>query len=196
VSVPGQPLPLKRAALVTMAADGTKQAITFQYNPETVKRTIEPNVVGGQPGARSQVVRFAGAATETLSLDCRLSADAGGIAPALAALTLLAYPPTASVLAAQAQLDQGTIEVLPPPAPELLLVFGASVAPCEIESLTITEQLYDQDLTPVLATVALNLRLVTYSDVDSSNQAYRDFMSYQSALEQVAASAYTSGPGG
>src|SRR5581483_7941947 len=149
---------------------------TFQYNPETVRRTIEPNLVGGKPGTRSQTVRFAGAAAETLTLDCRFSSSGGtdsgdttiaanGIAPTLAALSLLAYPAVSDVLAAQSALGQGRVDVIPPAADELLLVFGSRVAPCQIESFSVTEELYDNELVPVLATVTMTLRLVTYSDV-------------------------------
>jgi hypothetical protein len=207
MTTPAQSVRLQRAALITVSASGVKRSIPFQYNPETVRRTLEPNTIGGRPGSRSRAVRFAGAPVETLTLDCRLSASGGadagdaevaqdGIAPALAALALLAYPSTADVLAAQALLDQGQIEVIPPEADELLLVFGGRVLPCEIGSLSIVEQLYDADLTPVLATVTLTLRAVTYSDVAPSNPAFRDFVNYQTGLEGLAMPVYDQGAGG
>ena len=206
MTAPAETVPWLRASLVTVSQTMTRRALTFQYNPETVQRTLEPNMVGGKPGSRSQAVRFAGAPAETLTLDCRFSAfgsaDVGdaevardGIAPALAALAALAYPSTQDVIAAQSLLDSGSIQVIPPPADELLLVFGDRVLPCEIQAMAITEQLYDADLTPVIATVTLTLRAVSYSDVAATNQAYKDFMAYQIALEQTAASAYDEGPG-
>jgi hypothetical protein len=193
-----------RGALVTTTAAGVKRSIAFQYNPETLRSTLEPNLVGGKPGSRSQATRFAGAPLETITMDCRLSASDAtasgaqdvatqGIGPTLAALALLTYPSIADVSAAQALLDHGAIEVIPALADELLLVFGSRVVPCEIESISIVEQLYDANLTPVLANVTLTLRTITYSDVSPPNPAYTDFISYQSALEKAAASAYQSG---
>ena len=201
---PAQAQPTARGALVTVSASGTKRSIAFQYNPETLRSTLEPNLVGGKPGSRSQATRYAGAPLETITLDCRFSASdatasgdigvsAQGIAPTLAALALLAYPSLADVTAAQALLDQGSIEVMPALADELLLVFGSRVVPCEIESMAVVEQLYDTKLTPVLATVTLTLRTITYSDVSPPNRAYSDFIAYQRGLERTAAPAYDSG---
>jgi hypothetical protein len=200
---PGRTMALSRGALVTSTPAGVQNAISFQYNPETLRRTIEPNVVGGKPGSRSRAVRFAGAAVETITVDCRFSASdagpggdqqvaGGGIAPQLAALALLSYPTVADVQAAQDLLDNGQIEVIPPLANELLFVFGSRVVPCEIQSLSVVEQLFDASLTPVIATVTLTLRTMTYSDVTPANPAYNDFVTYQTQLEALASTAYDS----
>jgi hypothetical protein len=189
----------QRAALVSVAADGSKRSLSFQYNPDTLRRTLEPNTVGGHPGSRSRVVRYAGAPTETITLDCHFSSvdtpDGGqGVAPQLAALALLLYPRSSDVQQAQSMLGEGMIEVLPAVADELLFVWGRTrVLPVELTSATIVEELYDADLVPVLATVTLTLRALTYSDVDSTNAAFSDFLTYQAGLEQLAGQAY--GPG-
>jgi hypothetical protein len=199
--------PLQQGALVVIAADGSKRSLTLQYNPDTLRRTVEPNVVGGRAGSRSQAVRFAGAANETITLDCRFSAvdavspqtgvvQGDGIAPQLAALALLAYPSSTDVLQAQQQLDAGTIEVVPALADRLLFVWGGTrVVPVALASATIVEELYDRDLTPILATVTLTLRTVSYSEVDETNPSFSEFISYQQRLESLAASAYTAGGG-
>lgn len=194
------------AALVAIAAGGSKRSLAFQYNPETLRRTIEPNVVGGRPGSRSRAVRFAGAPVETITIDCRFSAidaiDAGdvgsGIAPQLAALAVLVYPKSKDVLQAQSMLDAGTVEVVPALADQLLFVWGGTrVIPVQLMSAAIVEELYDSDLVPVLATVTLTLRAMSYSDVDQTNTAFSQFISYQQGLEGLAEGAFTSrGPGG
>lgn len=205
-ATPLQPGNLQTGAIVAVAADGSKRSLAFQYNPDTLRRTIEPNTVGGRPGSRSRAVRFAGAPTETFTIDCRFSAvDAiaagnvgDGIAPQLAALAVLVYPSSADVLQAQSMLDAGTVEVVPALADQLLFVWGAArVIPVQLTSATIVEELYDSDLVPVLATVTLTLRAVSYSDVDETNAAYSEFITYQRDLERLAESAFTTGgPGG
>jgi hypothetical protein len=152
-------------------------------------------------------VRFAGAPAETLTIDCRFTAadglDAGdpltvqeGIAPQLAALAVLAYPKTSAVQDDQTSLSNGTVDVIPPLADRLLFVFGQGrVIPCQIQSFSITEQLHDTNLSPVIATVSLTLRATTYSDVDSMNPSFHEFIVYQQGLERMAAQAFdVSGP--
>jgi hypothetical protein len=205
---PANRTPLPRAALVTIAANQTKHSIPFQYIPESLRRTLEPNTVGGQPGLRAQAVRFAGAPMETITLECLFSAadglDSGdsvtaqyGVAPALAALALLVYPSTAAVQAAQNLLDAGQIEVAPAVADRLLFVWGAQrVIPCSVTAFAVTEQLYDSNLTPVLASVSLSLRAMSYSDVDAGSPTFNDFLVYQRGLERIAQSAYGAMPPG
>jgi hypothetical protein len=200
VTAPGGETALTRGSLVLTSASGDSRSIPFQFNPESVQRTLEPNTVGGRPGSRSQAVRYAGAPSETLTLACRLSAadgpdgDAGtpavGIEARLAALALLAYPSTADVRTAQTMLDLGVIEVLPALADQLLFVWGQRVLPCRLVTCAIVEELYDADLRPVLATVNLTLRALSYSDVEAGSPAGVAFLAYQSALEQTAAPVY------
>ena len=199
--------PLQQGALVAISGDGSKRSLAFQYNPDSLRWTVEPNTVGGRPGSRSVAVRFAGAPAETITLDCRFSAvdtlapgtgvaEGDGIAPQLAALAMLASPSTSTVLTAQAELDAGTIEVLPAVADRLLFVWGGSrVVPVALTSTTIVEELYDRDLVPVLATVTLSLRVMTYSDVDEANPAFAEFVAYQRNLESLAAKAFNTGAG-
>jgi hypothetical protein len=205
---PANRTPLPRAALVTIAADGSKRSIPFQYIPESLRRTLEPNTVGGQPGLRAQAVRFAGAPVETITLECLFAAadglDSGdsvtaqnGVGPALAALALLVYPSTAAVQAAQTLLDAGQIEIAPAVADRLLFVWGTQrVIPCSVTAFAVTEQLYDSNLTPVLASVSLSLRAMSYSDVDATSPTFNDFLVYQRGLERMAQSAYGATPPG
>ena len=204
---PGSMVAYTKGALVSVDAGGAKQSIPFQYNPDTVRRILEPNTVGGQPGMRSQAVRFAGAPSETIVLDCRFSAADGlgrsdattaryGIAPQLAALALLVYPATADVQRAQQQLDAGALEIVPALARRLLFVWGAQrVVPCRLAGYTITEELHDPGLSPVLATVSMTLHVLSYSDVDATNPSYHEFITYQQGLERLGAM-LSSGSGG
>jgi hypothetical protein len=146
---------------------------------------------------RPQAVRFAGAPSETILLDCRFSAaealDRGdamavqyGIAPQLAALALLVYPATSDVQRAQQLLDAGTLEIVPALASRLLFVWGAQrVVPCRLAGYTSVEQFHDPRLSPVMATVSMTLRALSYSDVDPSNPSYHEFITYQQGLERM-----------
>lgn len=206
MSAPGD-RPLAPGALISISAAGTKRSLPFQFNPESLRRTLEPNTVGGQRSQRSQAVRFAGAPIETITMDCRFAAAADtagatasaaaaayGVAPQLAALALLTYPASADIQRLQALLDAGTIEVTPPPADRLLLVWGRQwTLPCRLVGFSVVEQMYDAELRPVLATVTLTLRSLSYSDVDSTNPSFHEFFAYQQALERLAAISYQQG---
>ncbi|MEL6823851.1 MAG: hypothetical protein AAFP70_19010, partial [Calditrichota bacterium] len=45
---------------------------------------------------------------------------------------------------------------------------------------------FDGRLNPIRATVSLNMRVLNYSDLDSSNRDYHQFLAYQQFLEAEA----------
>jgi hypothetical protein len=192
-------VPPRKGALVT--TDPTTQlstSITFQYNPETLRRSLKPNTVGGDEGDRSSEVRYTGAPVETISVEVQIDATDAlnssdqtaidwGIAPQLAALELLLYPPSEQVISNQTSLAGGTIELVPITAPLTLFVWSAQrVVPVKLASVSVTEELFDANLNPIRATVALELRVLSYSDVYSPNPSYQYFLSYQQLLEKIA----------
>lgn len=189
---------LQMGALVTVNG-GAQSSIPFQYNPETLRRTLQPQLVGGQQNDRSQMVRYAGAPVEVISVEVELDyvdasqvADAAtpslGVYPLLSALEVLAYPPSATVQASAALLASGTLEVAPAPAPLTLFVWGAQrVVPVALQSYGITEQAFDNFLTPIRAVVALEMRVLSYSDLATTTPGYQQFMVYQKNKESLAA---------
>jgi len=106
---PGSPRLLK-GALVTLALPNPlPSVIPFQYNPETLSRSLEIQAGSGE-GDRSEVLRLKGAPVETIKLDVELDATdqlehadptavSMGVHPQLAALELLVYPQTGVVIA-------------------------------------------------------------------------------------------------
>ena len=97
--------------------------IALQYNPESIRRSLQPQSVGDQPD-RTEVLRLKGPPVETISCDVEIDAtdelaasDATtielGIAPQLATLELLVYPSSAVLIANEALSLIGTIEILP-----------------------------------------------------------------------------------
>lgn len=194
---PGSPRLLK-GALVTLALPSpVPTVIPFQYNPETLSRSLEIKAGGGE-GDRSEVLRLTGAPVESIKLDVELdatdrlaegdeSAVSLGIHPQLAALELLAYPQTGVVIANTVLMALGTIEIIPPDAPFTLFIWGSKrVLPVRLTELSIAEEAYDVNLNPIRAKVSLGLRVLTYNDLPLSHPGYGLFLAHQVVKEALA----------
>lgn len=187
-----------RGALVSVNPSGSgMHSIPFQYNPATLKRNLNPQIVGGEEGDRSASVRFKGAPVQTVSVDVELDATdaleanhpvavAKGIHPQLASLELLIYPSTSEVRKRVSEAAKGVLEIAPATAPLLLFVWGPNrVLPVQLSSYSISEEAFDAHLNPTRATVSLSMRVLTYSDLSSDQQGFHQFLSYQSNLESA-----------
>ncbi|THD35868.1 MAG: hypothetical protein E7773_07925 [Sphingomonas sp.] len=183
------------------SADPTPRVIAFRYNPSTLKRSLQPQMVGGDDNARSAAVRFTGPPSQIVTIEIELDAsdDIGtgqqaavqyAALPQLAALELLVYPALAAVKQAQGQLASGVMEIAPLTAPRTLFVWGQKrVLPVRIASYDINEEFFDSRLNPIRATVTLAMHVLTYADVSPDNHAYFTFTAYQQALNTIAAQA-------
>jgi hypothetical protein len=191
-----------KGALVSISSTNpTPQVISFQYNPATLKRSLKPLMVGGEAGDRSQSVRITGAPTETYSVEIEIDAaddlengdqvaTSLGIQPQLALLELLIYPALSRVMENASLLSVGTIEIAPITAPRVLFVWGQRrVLPVQLSSYTISEEEFDVSLNPIRATVSLEMRVLTYSDLSATNADYHQYLAYQQTLMSVADSA-------
>jgi hypothetical protein len=171
--------------------------IVFQYNPETVSRTLQPQA-SGEGGARSEVVRLKGAPVETIKLEAEIDAadqlekddpiaDSLGVHPKLAALEMLVYPASSLVIANTALLATGTIEVVPPVGPFVMLVWGLTrVLPVRVNEFAIAEELHDANLNPIHARVSLGLRVLSYNDLSITHPGYYAFLTHHIAKEALA----------
>ena len=74
-SFPGSPK-LLRGGLVQLdpGTSAIIDVIVFQYNPDTVTRTLQPRAMTGEPGDRLEVLRLTGPPHETIKLDAELDA--------------------------------------------------------------------------------------------------------------------------
>lgn len=188
---------LLKGALVSFDLPNPKPAvIVFQYNPDTLSRTLEAQT-GGE-GA--DALRIKGAPVETIKLAIELDATdqleqgaaATGLHPQLAALEVLIYPKSALVVANTALLNAGTIEILPPQAPFTLFIWGPKrVLPVRLTEFSITEEAYDPQLNPIRANVSLGLRVLSYNDLPAANPGYHLFLAHQIVKETMAAIART-----
>lgn len=200
------PPKLTKGALVSIAPlTFQKTTVSFQFNPATLSRSLRPVTVGTEDGTRSQAIRFTGAPTQTINLeahvDCMDELNAGeqsaiqyGCHPQLAVLESMLYPSITGVAANQVLAAVGMLEIVPLTAPSTLFVWGSNrVLPVRLTSLAVTEQLFDGSLNPVQAEVALEMRVLSYSDVTFTNPDYYYFFEYQSKLQSMAAAALGSG---
>ncbi|MGO9274109.1 MAG: hypothetical protein ACLQOO_28380 [Terriglobia bacterium] len=171
--------------------------IEFQYNPEQVTRTLKPQPVSDEPD-RTEIFRLKGPPIETIR--CTIDIDATnllassdattlsyGIQPQLAALELLVYPTSEVLLANEALSFLGTIEILPMESMLTLFVWSKSrMTPVLITDLDITEELFDAQLNPIRAKVALGMRVLNVNDVGFLTPAGVLYMAYQIQKEALA----------
>jgi hypothetical protein len=189
---------LLKGAIVAIDPDTARPStILFQYNPEGVRRSLKPQILGGEGGQQMQTLRYTGAPEETISVEITIHAAddlergrpttlAVGIHPELAALEILAYPNSQQVIDNTRLASQGAIEIGPYKAPLTLFVWGRNrVMPVLLTGVSIQEQLFDNTLNPIQATVSLEMRALSYSDLDPSNKGYHLFLAYQKDKETM-----------
>ncbi|MEZ0449706.1 hypothetical protein [Cellulomonas sp. ICMP 17802] len=192
-----------RGALVTVPATGSlAQAVVFQYNPDAVSRSLKPRAAPSeQHVGPADAHRVWGAPVETITMSVELDATdqlevvdpvaaRSGIAPQLAALELLLYPPSSLVVMNAALLQLGTIEILPAEGPLTLLVWGPGGAvPVRLDGLTISEQAFSPSLSPLRASVDLSLQVLSYNDLPVSDPGHALFLAHQVVKEALATQA-------
>ena len=171
--------------------------IIFQYNPDTVTRSVQAQTAG-DGSSQSEVLRLKGPPKETITFDVEVDATdqlehddpiAGtlGVSPALASLEMLLYPKSALVIANEVLAALGLIEVIPPEAPLTLLIWGPTrVVPVRLTQFTITEEAFDPALNPIRAKVGLSLQVLTYDDLGLLSVGGAVFLAHQIVKEVMA----------
>jgi hypothetical protein len=171
--------------------------ITLQYNPESITRSLKPQTVADEPD-RTEVLRLKGPPIETIKCTAEIDAtdqlEAGdanainfGIQPQLAALELLVYPSSISLIANEVLTLLGTLEILPMESALTLFVWSKTrITPVRITDLEITEEAFDPQLNPIRAKVSLGMRVLNVNDVGFLNPAGALYMVYQIEKEVLA----------
>jgi hypothetical protein len=198
---PGSPRLVKGAIIGLDQFNPLASIIVFQYNPETMTRSLEPRTTGGTDGGdKSEALRLTGPPKETITISIELDAvdqlESGdpqamsaGVYPALSALEMLLYPKSVKVISDAILAQAGNIEIIPPEAPLTLFIWGPQrVLPVRITSFSITEQAYDTALNPIQAKVDLSMYVLSYADLKITNPGYSLFLAYQVAKEVMATS--------
>jgi hypothetical protein len=194
------PQVLRGAIVGVNPLDPLASVVIFQYNPDSLQRTLQPQMAsgGGETSDRGEALRLKGPPIETIKVDVEIDAtdqlEAGdpiaqglGIYPQLSALEMLVYPASALVIANTVLMAAGTLEIIPPMAPLTIFVWGPKRAlPVRLTEFTITEEAHDASLNPIRAKVSLGLRVLTYDDLDLTNPGYALFLAYQASKEAMA----------
>lgn len=194
---PRSPKTLKGAIIGLDPLNPLASIIPFQYNPDTLTRTVTAQSVAANSD-RGEVLRLKGPPEEKIS--CTVEIDAAdqleqadgiaqslGIYPALSALEMLVYPKSVVTIANEVLAAAGIIEVIPVEAPLTLFVWGIKrIVPVRLTQFTITEELYDPSLNPIRAKVQLDMRVLTYEDLGLPSVGGALFMAHQIAKEVMA----------
>lgn len=192
-----------RGGIITFDPDnGTPvQVIPFQYNPDTLTRTLQPQTVADEPGDRLEATRLKGPPHETVKLDAEFDASDQladpdnnsavaqfGLHPILAQLELLVYPKLAELVNENAMAGIGMIEIAQSVAPVTVLVLGRNrTMPVRLTEFSVTEDGFDTELNPIRAKVSLTARVLNFDDVGFDQTAGRIYKYYQTQKESLSA---------
>ncbi len=196
---PRSPKVLKGGIVAYQIPELVPTIVVFQYNPEEVTRSLQSG--GGGGGGRGDANRVNGPPEETLSLSVEIDAADqlerpgenavtvdNGLHPIIAALEGLLYPAYPMVIANEALALAGSAFIQGEQAPLALLIWGPKrVLPVQLQSLSITEQAFDQKLNPIRAKCDLSLKVLTYRDLDVTNPGYWVYMAAFTQKEVMAA---------
>ncbi len=176
--------------------------VTFQYNPDTLTRTLQPRAIGGEPGDRLEVLRLTGPPHETIKLDAEIDAtdqleqpklavnqpvSKEGLLPALAVLERLITPTAQELQYVDSLFDQGQFEVAPMQSPLVVLVWGVKrVVPVLVSTMTITEEAFDPQLRPIRVKVSFELKVLTSNDLPMTHIGASLYIAYRQSVEQLA----------
>jgi hypothetical protein len=196
---PRSPKILKGALVAYQLPELLPTIIVFQYNPDQMRRSLQPRIASG--GGRGDAQRVDGPPQESISLTVEIDAAdqlefpaqngitvAVGLHPVLAALEGLMYPAFPIVVANQVLAALGSGIILSETAPLAFFIWGPTrVLPVVVTSVSITEQAFDPNLNPIQARVDLSLKVLTYRELDMTNPGYWVYMASFAQKEVMAA---------
>lgn len=186
---------LEKAALIAFEAPSPlPKVIEFQFNPETISRSLKASTAEG--GAEGDAFRLGGAPQQTIKMDCIFDATERiavcdpialkfGVQPEVAALEGLIAPKTAVVVANTILLNAGVIEILPTSGPFLMLAFGRRLLPVRMSGLEISEESFDAALNPIRVKISLDFTVMTYSTLEQTHPGYTQYLTHQAVTEAM-----------
>jgi hypothetical protein len=197
---------LIKGGLVLLNSDGSgnPRVIAFQYNPDTLTRTLQAQTTGADnQNGRVEPLRFKAPPVETIKFDAEIDATNAldrsdptavqlGILPALSAIESLVYPTTDQLRQTNSNSSNGILEIAAVLAPVCLFVWSDKrIIPVKVTDFSITEDAFDQYLHPIRAKVSLSLRVLTVDDIGFDTRSGSLYLEYQRQKEQSATLAPT-----
>ncbi|HKV40333.1 MAG TPA: hypothetical protein VJX67_14060 [Blastocatellia bacterium] len=179
-SFPGSPKLMKGAIIGIDPFNPLASVIIFQYNPDTLTRTISAQTTQGKDQSvpsQGEAMRLTGPPKETITLQVEIDATdqletadplatSLGVYPTLASLEMLISPKSLVMIANAVLMAAGIIEIIQPEAPLTLFVWGIKrIVPVRLTQFTITEEAFDTSLNPIRAKADLSLDVLTYQDL-------------------------------
>ena len=198
-SFPGTPSITKGAIVSFDLFNPVPQVVQFQYNPDSLTRSLQGQHSEGSGGSVSETFRLEGPPVETISLDIEFDATDRlehpdenedvkllGVFPQLSALEMMLYPKSSLVIANTVLAAIGTMEIVPPEGPFTLFIWGAKrVVPVKLTQFNITEEAHDTNLNPIRAKVQLGMRVLTYKNLSMTHPGYSVFLAHQVVKETM-----------
>lgn len=171
--------PVLSGGFILFDAEGKTllRTIPFQYNPDTVTRTLTPRAAKAEGGDRLEALRLVGPPVETIKLDVefdsvdRVGGSGGlpggdGVAGDLAAIETIISPSATDIAAEARSAALGTLEILPAASPLVLVVLGPKrVLPVRLTDVGVVEEMFDTRLTPIRARLSITLRVLNTDDL-------------------------------
>jgi len=200
-SFPGAPRLLKGTiAILDAVSFFPKGIITLQYNPETLRRTLQVRGAGSEGGDRLEALRLVAPPMETIQLEAEIDATdqlefpaknpvavLSGIYPQLAALETLIYPKSSQIQKNNQLARRGILEILPIEADLSVFIWGINrVMPVRLSELSITEEAFDPRLNPIRAKVSLGMQVLSTNDLRYDHKGSSLFRVYQKQKEVFA----------
>jgi hypothetical protein len=193
---PGSPRLQKGAIVGIDPAMPLPTVVIFQYNPDTMTRTLQANAVSGDAD-RGEVLRLKGPPQETIRIEVEIDAtdqlekaefpaSGMGVYPVLSSLEMLLYPKSLNMILNNVLTNAGMIEIVPQEAPLILFAWGSKrVLPVRLNELSITEEAYDPTLNPIRAKVTLGMRVLNYNDLGFAHPGGVMFLAHQIMKEAM-----------
>ncbi|MBI1259062.1 MAG: hypothetical protein GC204_16455 [Chloroflexi bacterium] len=174
------------------------RVIAFQYNPDTLTRSLQVQGIGAEGGDRSEALRLKAPPVETIKLDAEFdltdelegdnsAAKQFGLHPRLAALETIIYPPSDTIQLNKGLALAGTLEIAPAEMPLVLFIWSEQrILPVRLTEFNVTEEAFDTKLNPIRARVSLGMRVLTVHDLPTNHRGSDLYMAYQNQKEVLA----------
>ncbi len=183
---------LSQGALIVLSLPPALGRIKFQYNPESVSRTMKANISEEKAGLLGK--SFKGQADESISMQIKVQAvddyskgeAPNGLIPILSALDMLVNPTLVTYAISQAAYAVGSMIIQAPPVPNVTLQLGTRFIPVMVTNFTAKETAFDPELNPIEAEVDLSMQVLTFNDANLASPVTLQYGVYEAYREVMA----------